>query len=74
MLVVTINRILGKFGGRNRKMMIEPQRLEYTVKESAGPAVVVHFPDQSKPIELGLAKVQSQFFIGSDKRVTRTTL
>lgn len=62
LLLTVFLRILGKFGGRNRKMMIEPQRLEYSEKETPGPAVVVHFPDQSKPIELPLEKVSLVIF------------
>lgn len=50
-------RVLGKFGGGNRKMMIEPQNLNYCTTESMGPEVVVHFQDQTKPIHLPVAKV-----------------
>lgn len=50
-------RVLGKFGGGNRKMMIEPQRLEYSVRDTPGPAVVTHFPEHSKPIDLSVEKI-----------------
>ena len=38
-------RVLGKFGGGNRKMMIEPQALEYVEQEELGPALTVVFPE-----------------------------
>lgn len=41
-------------------MMIEPQRLEYCVRDTPGPAVVTHFPDHSKPIDLSVEKVNSK--------------
>jgi transformation/transcription domain-associated protein len=47
-------RVLGKFGGGNRKMMIEPQRLEYannSNKESNPPSIVANFQEQRKPID-----------------------
>ena len=34
-------RVLGKFGGGNRKMMIEPQALEYVSQEELGPSMAV---------------------------------
>lgn len=49
-------RVLGKFGGGNRKMMIEPQKLDYNIRRSNGPAVVVHFPEHQKTINLSLEK------------------
>ena len=51
-------RVLGKFGGGNRKMMIEPQRLDYNVRDSSsGPAVVAYFQEQRKPIDFPVNKV-----------------
>lgn len=50
-------RVLGKFGGGNRKMMIEPQRLEYNMKDSPAPAVVAYFQEQRKPIDFPVDKV-----------------
>ncbi|XP_014255602.1 transformation/transcription domain-associated protein [Cimex lectularius] len=50
-------RVLGKFGGGNRKMMIEPQKLEYAVQDSPGPAIMVSFPEHAAPIELPVAKI-----------------
>ena len=45
-------RVLGKFGGGNRKMMIEPQALDYLEQEEPGPALTVVFPDHKQPISL----------------------
>jgi transformation/transcription domain-associated protein len=50
-------RVLGKFGGGNRKMMIEPQKLEYNDKETPGPAIIAYFQDHSKPIDFPVEKV-----------------
>lgn len=50
-------RVLGKFGGGNRKMMIEPQKLEYNDVTSHSPSVVIYFQDYSEPIELPVSKV-----------------
>lgn len=56
-------RVLGKFGGGNRKMMIEPQRLEYNVKDSPAPAVVAYFQEQRRPIDFPVDKVIDTAFI-----------
>ncbi|GLH10296.1 Transcription-associated protein 1, partial [Gryllus bimaculatus] len=50
-------RVLGKFGGGNRKMMTEPQKLNYSTKYSPGPCIPVYFVDQQKPIEFPVEKV-----------------
>ncbi|KAG9509570.1 Transformation/transcription domain-associated protein, partial [Fragariocoptes setiger] len=54
-------RVLGKFGGGNRKMMMEPQKLNYIeCKEyysSRGSSVAVHFPDQRATIQLSVERV-----------------
>jgi transformation/transcription domain-associated protein len=50
-------RVLGKFGGGNRKMMIEPQRLEYVTRDSPPPALLVQFIEHNKPIQLPVDKV-----------------
>lgn len=56
-------RVLGKFGGGNRKMMIEPQRLEYNLKDSPAPAVVAYFQEQRRPIDFPVDKVIETAFI-----------
>lgn len=50
-------RVLGKFGGGNRKMMIEPQRLEYRETDAPPSAVQAYFQDQSKPLDFEVDKV-----------------
>ncbi|XP_052746122.1 transcription-associated protein 1 isoform X5 [Bicyclus anynana] len=50
-------RVLGKFGGGNRKMMIEPQRLEYRETDAPPPAVQAYFQDQAKPVDFEVDKV-----------------
>lgn len=50
-------RVLGKFGGGNRKMMIEPQRLEYNDKNAVAPSVIVYFQELHKPIHFPIDKV-----------------
>ncbi len=43
-------RVLGKFGGSNRKMLKEAQRLDYDDQYSRGPTVRVKFVDSETPI------------------------
>lgn len=50
-------RVLGKFGGGNRKMMVEPQRLEYNEKKSLTTSVMAHFLEHQRPIEFPIDKV-----------------
>lgn len=50
-------RVLGKFGGGNRKMMVEPQRLEYNEKKALTTSVVAQFIDHQRPIEFPVDKV-----------------
>jgi transformation/transcription domain-associated protein len=54
-------RVLGKFGGGNRKMMIEPQKLEYNDKETPGPAIIAYFQEHSRPIDFPVEKVTWSF-------------
>jgi transformation/transcription domain-associated protein len=58
----TAFRVLGKLGGNNRKMMIEPQLLKYNTnihncKEFNGPTIKISFPNYTSNIELSLEKV-----------------
>ena len=46
------DRVLGKFGGGNRKMMIEPQALDYKEQDETGPSLTVTFTDQKQPLAL----------------------
>ncbi|ESP00833.1 hypothetical protein LOTGIDRAFT_140434, partial [Lottia gigantea] len=50
-------RVLGKFGGGNRKMLREPQMLSYNDKETVGPCVTVYFQDSKAPLSLPVEKV-----------------
>ncbi|EAT34853.1 AAEL012951-PA, partial [Aedes aegypti] len=50
-------RVLGKFGGGNRKMMIEPQQLLYQESDTVQPAVVAYFQEHRKPIDFPVDKV-----------------
>ncbi|XP_023232044.1 transformation/transcription domain-associated protein-like [Centruroides sculpturatus] len=55
-------RVLGKFGGGNRKMMMEPQKLEYNDSESVGPCITVYFQEQKNPIALPVDKIVETAF------------
>ncbi|CAG9853589.1 unnamed protein product [Phyllotreta striolata] len=50
-------KVLGKFGGGNRKMMIEPQKLEYVSTEFDPPSILAKFNDQEQEIEFPVSKV-----------------
>lgn len=50
-------RVLGKFGGGNRKMMMEPQKLEYNDRDTVGPCITVYFQDHKNPISLPVDKI-----------------
>lgn len=50
-------RVLGKFGGGNRKMMIEPQRLEYNDVASEPSSLVVFFDEYPDPVHLPVQKI-----------------
>jgi transformation/transcription domain-associated protein len=49
--------VLGKFGGGNRKMLREPQKLNFNDRETVGPCVTVYFQDCKTPISLPVEKV-----------------
>ncbi|KAJ8314001.1 hypothetical protein KUTeg_008562 [Tegillarca granosa] len=49
-------RVLGKFGGGNRKMLREPQKLNYNDKETAGPCITVYFQDCKTPVSMPVEK------------------
>lgn len=58
----TAFRVLGKLGGNNRRMMIDPQKLKYNTnihncKEFNGPTIKIAFPNYTSNIELSLEKV-----------------
>ncbi|KAL5007444.1 hypothetical protein ScPMuIL_016250 [Solemya velum] len=49
-------RVLGKFGGGNRKMLREPQKLRYNDKETVGPCITIYFQECKSPISLPVEK------------------
>ncbi|KAM7381938.1 hypothetical protein PAMA_012683 [Pampus argenteus] len=49
-------RVLGKFGGSNRKMLKESQRLYYVVTEVQGPSIKAEFTDCKASIQLPMEK------------------
>ncbi|KAH8404548.1 hypothetical protein KR009_006495 [Drosophila setifemur] len=44
-------RVLGKFGGGNRKMMVEPQTLHYDENEKATISIITYFQEYDAPVE-----------------------
>ncbi|XP_060716345.1 transformation/transcription domain-associated protein isoform X3 [Tachysurus vachellii] len=49
-------RVLGKFGGSNRKMLKESQRLQYVVTEVQGPSIKAEFTDCKASVQLPMEK------------------
>ncbi|KAM5151825.1 transformation/transcription domain-associated protein [Mantella aurantiaca] len=49
-------RVLGKFGGSNRKMLKESQKLQYVVTEIQGPSITTEFADCKASIQLPMEK------------------
>uniref|UniRef100_A0A8C9SXE3 Transformation/transcription domain-associated protein n=1 Tax=Scleropages formosus TaxID=113540 RepID=A0A8C9SXE3_SCLFO len=49
-------RVLGKFGGSNRKMLKESQRLQYVVTEVQGPSITAEFVDCKASIQIPMEK------------------
>ncbi|XP_072275172.1 transformation/transcription domain-associated protein [Pyxicephalus adspersus] len=49
-------RVLGKFGGSNRKMLKESQKLQYVVTEILGPSITTEFADCKASIQLPMEK------------------
>ncbi|KAJ8954217.1 hypothetical protein NQ318_005812 [Aromia moschata] len=50
-------KVLGKFGGGNRKMMIEPQKLDFISSDFDPPAILARFNYQEQPIEFPVSKI-----------------
>jgi transformation/transcription domain-associated protein len=51
-------RVLGKFGGSNRKMLKESQRLQHAVTEAQGPSITVELADCKASLQLPMEKVR----------------
>ncbi|MGH0143484.1 UNVERIFIED_CONTAM: hypothetical protein FKN15_046212 [Acipenser sinensis] len=49
-------RVLGKFGGINRKMLKESQKLQFVVTEVPGPSITTEFSDCKASIQLPMEK------------------
>lgn len=68
-IAIAAYRVLGKLGGNNRKMIVEPQRLNFnknqpnSTKEFNGPIANFTFPGYSGCIELSLEKVRIFIYI-----------
>lgn len=60
-IAVVSFRVLGKFGGGNRKMMTEPQKLTYTDNKlnftTGGTTILVNFQDGRAPVHFPLDKI-----------------
>lgn len=50
-------RVLGKFGGGNRKMLVEPQTLKYNEYTTEGPAILVTFVEHKMPVWLPMNRL-----------------
>ncbi|XP_033220023.1 transformation/transcription domain-associated protein-like [Belonocnema kinseyi] len=50
-------RILGKLAGENRKVLIDPQKIEYTEEATKVPAIITTFEKYSRPIGFSVDKV-----------------
>ncbi|XP_046847243.1 transformation/transcription domain-associated protein-like isoform X2 [Xenia sp. Carnegie-2017] len=50
-------RVLGKFGGGNRRMLKEPQRLQPNDTTSIGPCVSIFFTESNSPVVLPISLV-----------------
>ncbi|KAG1661730.1 Transformation/transcription domain-associated protein [Nymphon striatum] len=55
-------RVLGKFGGGNRKMLGEPQKLEYNDRDSDGPSLDIIFSEYKVPVSLPVDKIIESAF------------
>ncbi|XP_068742186.1 transformation/transcription domain-associated protein-like isoform X1 [Montipora capricornis] len=50
-------RVLGKFGGGNRRMLKEPQKLKYNNAETLGPCLLIFYPENANPVSLPVTTV-----------------
>ncbi|KAK9874414.1 hypothetical protein WA026_002761 [Henosepilachna vigintioctopunctata] len=50
-------KVLGKFGGGNRKMMIEPQKLDYVSSDHNPPSIQVRFNDYPQKVDFPVQKL-----------------
>jgi len=58
------SRVLGKFGGGNRKMMTEPQRLDYSMhRESKKTAIIIKFNEYTESVAFNVDTVCKYLFV-----------
>lgn len=61
-----LSRVLGKFGGGNRKMMTEPQRLDYSMhRQSTKPAIIIKFNEHSESVTFNIDMVCKYLYVYS---------
>uniref|UniRef100_A0A3Q2UJ62 Transformation/transcription domain-associated protein n=1 Tax=Fundulus heteroclitus TaxID=8078 RepID=A0A3Q2UJ62_FUNHE len=65
-------RVLGKFGGSNRKMLKESQRLHYVVTEVQGPSIKVEFTDCKASIQLPMEKPHLHKIVNSSMELAQS--
>jgi hypothetical protein len=71
-------RVLGKFGGGNRKMMIEPQALEFIDQDDIGPLLSIAFVDHKQTLSLPVKdiievkKISTSLLVNSKNNFTCT--
>ncbi|KAL9917178.1 transcription-associated protein Nipped-A isoform 1-T1 [Glossina fuscipes fuscipes] len=63
-------RVLGKFGGGNRKMMTEPQGIQYVNSEIQPTAVVAYFQEHERPIDFPIDKAVETAFVALSSNLT----
>ncbi|XP_017462467.1 PREDICTED: transcription-associated protein 1 [Rhagoletis zephyria] len=63
-------RVLGKLGGGNRKMMTEPQTLQFRENDALPTAVVTYFQDHDKPIDFPVEKAIETAFTALSSNTT----
>ncbi|XP_048580263.1 transformation/transcription domain-associated protein isoform X2 [Nematostella vectensis] len=50
-------RVLGKFGGGNRRMLKEPQKLTFNDEDTLGPCLAIYYPESITPVTLSVSPV-----------------
>ncbi|KAH8272038.1 hypothetical protein KR018_007399 [Drosophila ironensis] len=63
-------RVLGKFGGGNRKMMVEPQALNYNQNEKPTVSILTYFQEYDVPIEFPVDEAIESAFKALDSNST----
>ncbi|XP_031549522.1 transformation/transcription domain-associated protein-like isoform X2 [Actinia tenebrosa] len=50
-------RVLGKFGGGNRRMLKEPQKLTFNEADTLGPCLAIYYPESVNPVTVSVGPV-----------------